>query len=206
MDPEELTQQTYEKIAVPWTQRHGQSDFWLPEFKKFQKLLPAGKIIDIGCGPGRDYALFHEAGYEYVDIDASPAILAEANKRNPHGTFQVMNMQSLNFPAQSFDGFWAIASLLHIPKKDAVNVLKEITRIIKKEGIGLITVKEGAGEKIVDSGFFEGDQRFFAFYQDHEFKNILGNAGFEILKSEKKVHTSKEAIVTPWLAYYVWVK
>ena len=60
-----------------------------------------------------------------------------------------MDFYKLNFPSGSFDGFWASASLLHIPKNKIHQVLSDIKNIIKPNGIGFISLKQkthlGAG-------------------------------------------------------------
>ncbi len=67
------TWKSYERIAPLWAKGHQNPDFWLKWFKKFQVFLPNGRVIDMGCGAGRDAALFLPAGYEYVGIDNSEA-------------------------------------------------------------------------------------------------------------------------------------
>jgi len=59
MNEEEVTQKTYNRIAEKWAAEHSETDYWQKEFKVFTELLPQGKVLDVGCGPGRDYQLFN---------------------------------------------------------------------------------------------------------------------------------------------------
>jgi 8-oxo-dGTP diphosphatase len=78
------------------------------EATKFIKLLPAqAKIIDIGCGPGRDAKVFSNHGFDLIGIDFSSKMIEAARKNVPHSTFLVMDIETLVFPPESFDGVWA---------------------------------------------------------------------------------------------------
>lgn len=196
----ELTKAYYERFAQKYADEHPLGDFWLEKFQRFQSLLPKGKILEIGCGHGRDARLFVNAGYDYVGIDFSSAMIEQAKKHVPTGTFMQMDMYALKFPSESFDGFWAIASLLHIPREDMHGVLKEIHRVIKPGGVGFIVIKEGIGEKIID-------ERFFAFYQQEEFAHTLEDAGFEVLEKQKDMHDFKPPKnKSIWLTFFVRCK
>ncbi len=93
---EQKTLETYEKVAGKWVKSHsgleGLADFWRPEFKKFQDLLSQGRVIDIGCGGGRDALLFQESTYKYTGIDISKNLLFQAKKLVPGLDFHWMSM------------------------------------------------------------------------------------------------------------------
>ncbi len=200
LSPEEQTTlTTYQRIAKIWTQRNRKHpDYWQKQFTNFQNLLPTGQILDVGCGPGRDAEFFLGAGYKYVGIDISSELLAEATQHFPQATFQEMSMYELDFPDHSFDGFWAAASLLHIPKDRLSKVLEGIARVVKSGGIGFIAVKAGEGESFVTDAETR-TERFFAFYGDDEFRKYLAT-DYEILDYARLVHPKDQK---DWLLYWV---
>ena len=201
LSPEELeTLKTYKEIALLWNGKHPNMDFWRSEFEKFQRFLPKKKIIDIGCGSGRDATLFVSAGYEYTGIDLSDDMLTVAKELVPEATFLNMNMYSLNFPDRCFDGFWATASLLHIPKKNIGIVLREIKRVVSVGGVGFIAMKEGKGEGMVD-------RRFFALYTLEEFREVLEKENFTVVEQlrENRDYGSSRGGLVPMLLYFVKV-
>src|SRR3989338_574275 len=114
-------------------------------------------------------------------------MLEEARKIAPEADFREMSMYALDFPDRTFDGFWAAASLLHIPKHELHRALGELRRVVKLRGIGFITMKEDEGERMVETNE-SGDERFFAFYSNTEFAGHLTENGFRILKSERDTH------------------
>lgn len=105
-------------------------------------------------------------------MDLSEEMLAGAKELIPDADFRKMDMYNLSFPTDSFNGFWAVASLLHIPKRNVVKVLNQIKNVVKSGGIGFFAVKEGEDERMV-KGSVEGDERFFVFYKEDEFLKLL---------------------------------
>lgn len=198
--PIERTITTYNKIAKQWNKDHYNPNFWAEEFKVFQNLVHGRKIIDIGCGAGRDAVFFVNNGFDYTGIDASAGMLDEARKRLPKAKFVLMDFNNLDFPDETFDGFWASASLLHSPKDKVGQVLQNIRKVIKPNGVGFISIKEKklADEEIVKDEDYGNTERYFAFYEKEEFQKILEESGFAVIRAG--VHRMGS---TGWLCYFV---
>lgn len=199
----DTTVRTYDKIAQHFSDTHYETTFWAKEFIVFKQLLTSGKIIDIGCGAGRDAVLFVESGFDYTGIDASSGMLSQARKRVKRGKFLLMDLYKLNFPKEVFDGFWAAASLLHVPKANIASVLQGIAQIIKPGGIGFISVKQKTGmdEGMIQEKKYGGIKRYFAFYDRSEFQSILETNGFKVIR--KHILKENDVYKTQWLCYFV---
>lgn len=199
MNPLLETIRTYDAIAPVWAAGR-KPEFWRAEFSAFLALNPGPRVIDLGCGSGREAPLFREAGFDYVGVDRSVGLLSEARARNPGATFLEIDMSTLNFPEQSFDAFWSAASLLHVPKLQAPDVLREWFRILKPGGIGFIAVKQ---KREVDESWETNEyvpslRRYFVYYEALEAALLLVASGFTLLQQTLKP-TSK----ADWLCYYV---
>ncbi len=133
---------TYNKIADQFSESHFDPIFWRKEFEIFCDLAKGKKILEIGCGAGRDASLFHKSGFDYLGTDASKGMIKQAQTRLPECNFQVMDFYKLDFPTSTFDGFWACAALLHIPKPRLNKVLVSIKKIMKKGAVGFISIKQ----------------------------------------------------------------
>lgn len=195
------TIQTYNKIASHFSKSRD-IDFWSEEFKIFKKLLKGQKIIDIGCGSGEDAVLFSKSKFEYTGIDASSEMLKIAKTRVKRFRFILMNFYEIDFPKESFDGFWSTAALIHVPKNKIYGVLKMINKIIKDNAVGFISTKEKITD--FDEGMFKQDklggiERYTSFYTKDEFQKVLERNGFEVLKTHKKI----EYEGTRWLCFFV---
>lgn len=171
----------YNKNAKEWTKGHvlKKGSYRDKVTIKFGKLLSGGKILEVGSGSGEDAEKLVELGFDYIGIDGSEEFVKLAKKLHPNINFLTMAVEKLNFPKNTFDGFYTSATLLHIPKKKISMVLQKIKNVCKTGAIGFITLKEGAGEireKETD--------RWFSFYKKGEFEKILKENGFEIIEFE----------------------
>ena len=126
-------------------------------------------------------------GYEVKGIDLSEKLLEIARKNAPKAEFYLMDMRNLAFPSDYFDGIWACASFLHIPKKDSRKTLDEFYRVLKPNGLLYLSVKEGYGEGFVKSAQYGNEERYFAFYNSKELRELV-EGKFKVFKEviEKK--------------------
>ncbi|MFH1704711.1 MAG: class I SAM-dependent methyltransferase [Patescibacteria group bacterium] len=203
MNHKTKTIDTYDKIAPGFNKAHF-NHFWIEEFEEYKKLIDGNKVVDIGCGAGRDASIFIGDGFDYTGIDASEGMLKVARGRVPDGTFLLMDFYHLDFAPETFDGFWAAASLLHVPKKEVGEVLTEIKKITKQNGAGFISIKEKTdkNEVIIQENKYGVEiARYFAFYEQDEFKGILERNGFKVIKMSKKQENDERKTV--WLCYFV---
>ena len=150
--------------------------------KDFIKLLKKNSLIlDLGCGPGRDAKIFSNNGFKVIGIDLSKKMINECKKNVKNADFYLMDICDLKFKNNYFDGIWASASLLHVPKKEILKALKESYRVLKKEGIMYVSVKKGKGETLKPDERYHGLKKFWAFYSEKEIKQKLIKAGFKII-------------------------
>lgn len=202
-DPKQATIDTYNKTARRWDESK-QLFFWKDKFDEFGGLMRGKRVIDLGCGTGKDAHLFIDAGFDYVGIDLSEGMLEVAKERNPKANFQLMDLYHLDFPSHSFDGFWADTSLLHVPKQDIAAVLKSIKKLLKVGGVGFISMKEWGDKGDVVDGiahelrFNMEFDRYFALYTLDEFSQVLEKAGFTLLNNYVFRKMDKN-----WLCYFV---
>jgi len=152
------------------------------ERNKFISLIPKNaKILDAGCGSGRDCDYFVKHGFEVVGIDLSDKLLEIAKHRLPQVTFLKQDLRRLDFPDESFDGIWACATLHHLARSDMLTVLKKIFTLLKPNGILFVLVKEGVGEEDVKESLSSGLPRYYVYYSFDELKKLLEDAGFSNL-------------------------
>ncbi|OGY27787.1 MAG: hypothetical protein A2864_02295 [Candidatus Woykebacteria bacterium RIFCSPHIGHO2_01_FULL_39_12] len=174
----ESLKEVYNNLAPRWRQ----TDWGDKELQKFIKLVGRGKVLDLGCGSGIQSKTLSKAGLEVTGIDFAEKMIEEAKKQVPNAEFLVKDILNLNFLPEHFDGIYARASLLHLPKNKIGKVLEALNKILKKEGIMYVALKEGKGERdVYDEGF--GASRFFAFYKEDEFKKLLEEGKFQLIET-----------------------
>ena len=111
--------------------------------EEFLEMLPAGgRILDLGCGPGRDTRLFLERGFKVTAVDGSEELcrLAEDFTGQPVicSTFQEFR------PGETYDGIWACASLLHLPKEEIIRVIERLSPFLREGGVFYMSFKYGS--------------------------------------------------------------
>ncbi len=191
---------SYNKSAKEYRATRDQN-FWESQIEIFKKYLPSGKVLDIGCGTGRDTPFLLASGFEYQGIDASESMLACAREDNPSASYALMDFEKLSFEKESFDGFWAAAAILHVRKENTLAVLNGFNAILKKKGIGFISIKprQNIEEGYIEQSKWGSVKRFFSFYSQEEFIQLLSRAGFSILETGNLV----EEDGTNWLTFFV---
>lgn len=115
---------------------------------------PGGRILDAGCGAGRDALAFCRAGYSVVAFDASEAMVRLARARLP-ASFPVLRMRFDEMAwHDEFDGVWACASLLHVPTADFPDTASRIVAALRRGGAWYASFKRGSGERLSGGRLF----------------------------------------------------
>ena len=135
-----------------------------------------GKILDAGCGSGRDSLAFQQAGYQVDAFDASEEICKKATELLGF-TVECKRYEELS-GSEEYDGIWACASLLHVSGNDLPDVMNRLYALLKPEGILYASFKEGSSERVKDG-------RFFHDMTEQGCIDLLKNAGFEVLELYK---------------------
>jgi len=91
------------------------------------------RILDLGCGPGRDVAAFAALGHQPVGLDACSAFCAMARERTGCEVWQ-QDFLDLVLPAGHFHGVFANASLFHVPGQELARVLRELAATLLPGG------------------------------------------------------------------------
>jgi trans-aconitate methyltransferase len=136
-----------------------------------------GKILDLGCGPGRDLVAFKSQGHRAIGLDATPAFVEMAKQVSGCEVWQ-QSFFNLDLPPETFDGIFANASLLHVPQAEMVKVLKDLWRSLVSQGAIAVSICRGNSEGYVarNSGY-----RFVSGWEYETLSSCLEAAGFEIL-------------------------
>jgi len=115
-------------------------------------MIPSGLVLDAGCGSGRDTKYFLEKGYTVDAFDASVELV---NLASEYTGIKVKKMFFQDLDAiNKYDGIWACASLLHVPKREIDALFKKFIKALKPNGIWYMSFKMGEKERIKDSRFF----------------------------------------------------
>jgi SAM-dependent methyltransferase len=140
------------------------------------------RVLDLGCGPGRDVDFLTQLGCQAVGLDLSAGMLAQARGRFPAVPLVRADLRRIPFSPGAFDGIWACASLLHLRCSELPTTLAVLSRLLRcPGGVLYVALKGGRGERWVTGS--SGERYFFAYYQPAEVETLLDTAGFQVVES-----------------------
>ena len=184
-------EQVWNILAESWNnfrQRIYEKELYNLDWKK-------GKLLDIGCGNCRNLIPFKNL--ELYGIDFSSEMIKQSKKFTQKHNLKVnlkkSNMKKLPFKDNFFNYCMSLASMHHVSKEDANKSLKEIHRILKKNGQCYITVWNKYPNFLFrkKETYFTWKQkdkvyrRYYHLYNFFEFKRLLLKNNFKIIKKGK---------------------
>ncbi|MBR3361584.1 MAG: class I SAM-dependent methyltransferase [Lachnospiraceae bacterium] len=131
----------YENNAMLFAQDTENVGFTDVQDRFLSKLQPGALLLDFGCGSGRDAKYFHEKGYSVDAIDGS-AELCKIASSNTGLNVRHMYFSELD-DVYKYNGIWACASILHLPKEELKKVFEKMIRAIKTNGVIYTSFKYG---------------------------------------------------------------
>ena len=157
---------------------------------------PPFKILDFGCGPGRDLGAFERLGHIAIGLEGSPRFVAMAKERG-HSVWE-QDFLKLDLPESQFDGVFANASLFHVPSQELPRILRELRATLKPRGVLFSSNPRGQNEE----GWNKG--RYGAYHDLEAWRGFMLGAGFvELTHYYRPAGLPREQ--QPWLAS-VWRK
>ena len=155
------------------------------------------RLLDFGCGPGRDLKAFADMGHAPVGLDGTVSF-AEMARSFSGCTVWQQDFLALDLPAEHFDGVFANASLFHVPAQELPRVLRALHATLKPRGVLFSSNPRGNNEE----GWNRG--RYGAYHDIESWRAYVEAAGFtELTHYYRPPGLPRDQ--QPWLAS-VWRK
>lgn len=193
---------TYDAIASQWDDAHAVETYWVPPTERFLSLLPpGGRVLDAGCGAGLKAAFITAKGFDVVGIDLSPKMIEIARTRAPNADFRVGDLGRFHWCGRPFDGVYAQASLLHVPKADWTRTVRHLASKLAPGGLFYACLKERtegrpSEEMRVDHDYGFPIERFFSYFTEEEAAAHFAAAGLDVLETSRVTTANAK----PWIA------
>ena len=213
-EAEKITVNTYDNIARIRRGMTTNKDFWRDIYLQFVRRLRNPRVLDLGCGDGRDAELHQSitgslGGYSGLDLSYEMLICAKGRNLVDHKLVREKIVEAeplvqgdfykLPFRDNIFNLVWAPASLIHTPRELLREPLAEINRVTDVGGKVFFAMKYGRGEKW-EEGKSAEDRRFVVYWGKGNFGEVLNDAGFSIV--DAYVDSTRDNRHVPWLCVF----
>lgn len=143
----------------------------------------AAKVVEIGCGDGRDAKEIVKRSKQYVGFDISEELVKLARATVPGARFEVADAVTYEFP-EGLDIVFAFASLLHLDKDEVKDVLQRVAESLRPGGVFYISLKYKPEytQEIKEDQY---GRRLFYFYNPEIIAELAGRA-FEVVATSRK--------------------
>lgn len=162
-----------------------------PIYNRFLPLIqPGGHILDAGCGSGRDAHYFKDLGYAVTAIDASEPLCRLASELLNQNV-ACMRFEDIAWHGV-FDGVWACASLLHVPRNELPGVFSKLFQAVMPGGVIYCSFKYGSHER-------HHDGRYFTDLTEEALGVILNEAGNDCQSESWLTEDQRPGRTDTWL-------
>lgn len=160
--------------------------------QSFLKLVPArGKVLELGCGAGQDSEAMIAQGFDVMPSDGTPEMAAAATKRTGRPV-KVLLFGDIG-GSDIYDGVWANACLLHVPRIDLPGIISKIQAALKPGGVFYASYKAGTAEGR------DGFGRYYNYPSAEWLLGTYGSAGWKSVEIEAATGGGYDGLPTDWL-------
>ena len=145
-----------------------------------ERLSRGAKVLDIGCGAGVPVTELLVKYFDVTGVDLSEKQIELARKLVPGATFICSDMNTLAFPDASFDAICSYYALIHVPRVRHRRILHNLHRMLKPNGLLLITLGLGNLPSSVEPDFF-GAPNYWSHYGARTNIKMVKACGLEVL-------------------------
>ena len=157
-----------------------------------------GAILDAGAGGGRDAAYLAGLDRQVIALDASKPLLEHVPRRKNIRTI-VGDVRDMQVATASMGAIWCSAVLLHLDREDVLRSLGEFFRVLRRDGLAEVSVKEGSGHASSPMPGYPRLRRHFFFYEADDLKQLARLAGLEVVKTWTEEEVDSALVVQRWV-------
>jgi 2-polyprenyl-3-methyl-5-hydroxy-6-metoxy-1,4-benzoquinol methylase len=144
------------------------------------RIHPGGRILDAGCGTGRDLRWFNRMGFAAEGFDASSEMVSLAQAQSGCRVWQ-SDLMLTTLSKESYDGIWARHLLSHLPASGCQRAMGTFFAALKSGRILFVSAVEGEGSYEDRKDDPSGPARTLFRYRSDDFSSLLRQSGFQIL-------------------------
>lgn len=176
--------QVAEEYASHFTEELGHKPLDRALLNRFaEEVRGAGRVYDLGCGPGHIARYLSDHGLSVAGIDLSSQMIEAARRLNPGIEFRQGNIASLPVEDESLAGMVAFYSLIHFQEAQLFSVFQELFRVLQPKGLLFLSFHEGQEVRHLEDFLGKSVSLNFYFFERAKMERYLKEVGFEIEES-----------------------
>jgi len=145
-----------------------------------ERLAPASKILDVGCGAGIPVARHLAKMFILTRLDMSTNMLALAKINVPTAKYVIAKPMEIDFPTGRFDAIVSFYAIFHIPRQEHLNLFRRFAQWLRPGGLLLFTVaQKDDGPGYTEDDFFGGTM-YWSNFGPSTYEKLLTDTGFQI--------------------------
>ncbi len=155
-----------------------------PLLNEWGSHLPkGGLLLDLGCGPGQDTRFLRRQGFRVYGVDLTWSFLQAGKRRSPRLPLIQADMRHLPFSSAEFEGIWAAASIIHLPKSHVRTLFRKLFTLTKPGGWLAFTVMYGREIGVPRQQWIPN--RYLAKWHKRELKKTVQTTKWEVVLIER---------------------
>jgi ADP-ribose pyrophosphatase YjhB (NUDIX family)/SAM-dependent methyltransferase len=181
--PLDVTRRSYQQAADRYAEQTPQvsADTRQPFLDRIAELVPGGRLLELGSGPGWDALYLEQQGLNVRRSDITPAFV-EMMRGDGHDAV-VLDVRVDDLGGQ-WDAVLANAVLLHLDRTEFAAVVGRVHAAVRPGGIFAFTLKEGDGEAWTEAKLEL--PRWFVYWREPAVREVLEAAGWKLLSLEHR--------------------
>jgi 2-polyprenyl-3-methyl-5-hydroxy-6-metoxy-1,4-benzoquinol methylase len=149
--------------------------------QEFCSRIPqGGKVLDAGCGTGRDLRVLNRLGFQSEGFDASSEMVTIARAQSGCKVWQA-DLMLLSLPKESYDAVWAHGVLSHLPAPGCQRAMASFFAALKPNGTLFVSITEGEGQSEDRTDDPSGPARTIYRYRADDFASLIRQSGFQVV-------------------------
>ncbi|MCM2326115.1 MAG: class I SAM-dependent methyltransferase [Candidatus Woesearchaeota archaeon] len=196
-----------------WDKLHKESEGRYHKVTDFARLVyfnfmkgKKGKVLDLCCGKGADAVFFHNKGYNVIALDFSNEAIKQFNEAQKRYDIFVTSMvkdvsEPLGYEDGSFEFIYTRLGLHYFTDKELKKVFKEMTRVLKNDGLLMFQVKSvndadyGKGKEIEKDMYEDEENHVRHFFSKEYAEKWLDEFDYNIIMLEERQIPSGSAYI-----------
>lgn len=152
-----------------------------------EQTTDTGLVADVGCGPGMVTQYLADRGVTVVGLDLSTRMLEQAKRLHPALQFRTQDLTRLEVMDNEWAGIVALYSLIHLPREEVENVLRDFFRVLQPGGLLLLGFHVGTETRHASDWWGQPVDLDFVFFEMAEMLTHVWGAGFD-----SELHVERE--------------